>query len=140
MMPNVQSTKPNIITAALIAGGITAASNIAAYLIARAINVPMQVTLGPGSSELQSLPWFAVILASIIPAFAAAIALVVLRRFSPRADLILQVVTAVIVIASLGGPLRQPTDDATKFVLNLMHVLSGGIIAYGLTRPATRAS
>jgi Family of unknown function (DUF6069) len=136
MMPNLQSTKPNIVTAALTAGGITAASNIAAYLIARAINVPLEVA-APGSTTLQLLPFIAVILASIIPAFAAAIALIVLRRFTPRANLILQVVTAVIVIASLGGPLRQPTDDATKFVLNLMHVLTGGIIAYGLTRPAT---
>jgi hypothetical protein len=139
MMPNLQSTKPNIVTAALTAGGITAASNIAAYFIARAVNVPVEVA-APGSTTLQLLPFIAVIFASIIPAFAAAIALVVLRRFTARANLILQVVTAVIVIASLGGPLRQPTDDATKFVLNLMHLLTGGIIAYGLTRPTTRAA
>jgi hypothetical protein len=133
------STKANIITAALTAGGITAASNAAAYLIARAINVPLEVT-APGSTTLQLLPFIAVILASVIPAFAGAAGLAVLRHFTPRADLIFQILTAIIVVVSLGGPLRQPTDDATKFVLNLMHVLTGGIIAYGLTRPATRAA
>jgi Family of unknown function (DUF6069) len=139
MISKADSIKPNIITAALTAGGITAASNVAVYLIARAINVPLEVT-APGSTTLQPLSFIAVVLASIIPAFIAASGLALLRRFTPRADLIFQILTAAIVVVSLGGPLRQPTDDATKFVLNLMHLLTGGIIAYGLTRPATRAS
>ena len=132
-------TKPNIIVAALIAGGIAAASNVAAYLIARAFGVPLEVVTQVPNT-LQPLPLIAVVLASIIPALVGAAGLALLRRLTPRADLIFQILTAVIVLASLGGPLRQPTDDATKFVLNLMHVLAGGIIAYGLTRPATRAS
>ena len=138
MTVNTNPTKSKIINAALVAGGITAASNIAAYFIARASNVSLLVAIPPGSPTMQALPLTAVVLASIVPAFVGAAVLAILRRFAPRADLIFQILSAIIVVVSLGGPLRQPTDDATKFVLNLMHVLAGGIIVYGLTRPVTR--
>jgi hypothetical protein len=132
-MTNVQSTRQNIWTTALITGAIAAVANLIVYFIAVAANVPLQVA-APGSTELQRLPFVPVILASLIPALAAAALLLVLKRFTPRANTVFQVIAVVFTLVSFGGPLGQPTDDATKFVLNLMHVVAGAIITIGLTR------
>jgi hypothetical protein len=132
-MTNTETARPNIWMTALGAGAITAVANLIVYFIAIALNVSLQVA-APGSTELQRLPFFPVILASVIPALAAAAVLLLLRCFTPRANTIFQTIAAIIVIVSFGGPLGQPTDDATKFVLNLMHVIAGVIITLGLTR------
>jgi Family of unknown function (DUF6069) len=132
-MTNVQTARPNIWITALTAGAIAAVANLVVYFIAVAANVPLQVA-APGSSELQRLPFVPVILASLIPALAAAALLLALKRFTPRANMVFQVIAVVFILVSFGGPLGQPTDGGTKFVLNLMHVVAGVIITLGLTR------
>ena len=132
-MTNVQTFRPNIWTSALIAGAIAAVANLVVYFIAGAANVPLQIA-APGSSELQRLPFVPVVLASLIPALVATALLLVLRRFTPRADTVFQVIAVIFLVVSFSGPLGMPTDGATKFVLNLMHVVAGVIITLGLTR------
>jgi asparagine N-glycosylation enzyme membrane subunit Stt3 len=134
-MTNVQSARPNIWITALTAGVIAAIVNVIVYFIAGAANVPLQIA-APGSSQLERLQLVPVILASLIPAFVAAGLLLILRRFAPRADTVFQVIALVFTLVSFGGPLGQPTDGASKFVLNLMHVVAGAIITIGLTRPS----
>jgi Family of unknown function (DUF6069) len=136
-MTNVQPARPNIWMSALIAGAVAAVANVVVYFVAGAANVPLQI-VAPNTGQLERLALLPVVLASLIPAFAAAAVLLLLRRFAPRADTIFQVIAVVIVIVSFGGPLGNPTDAATKFVLNLMHVVAGAVITVGLTRP-TRA-
>ena len=133
-MTNVQTARPNIWITALTAGAIAAVANLIVYFIAGATNVPLQIA-SPGSSQLERLQFVPVALASLIPAFAAAAALLILRRFTPRADTIFQVIAVVFLLVSFSGPLGMPTDGATKFVLSLMHVVAGAIITLGLTRP-----
>jgi hypothetical protein len=132
-MTNVQTARPNIWITALTAGTIAAVANLIVYFIAGAANVPLQIAT-PGSSQLERLQFVPVALASLIPAFAAAAALLILRRFAPRADTIFQVIAVVFLLVSFGGPLGQPIDGVTKFVLNLMHTVAGVIITLGLTR------
>jgi hypothetical protein len=132
-MTNVQTARPNIWITALTAGAIAAVANLVVYFIAGAANVPLQIAT-PGSSQLERLQFLPVALASLIPAVAAAAALLILRRFTPRADTVFQVIAAVFLLVSFSGPLGMPTDGATKFVLNLMHVVAGVIITIGLTR------
>jgi Family of unknown function (DUF6069) len=132
-MTKVQTARPNIWITALTAGAIAAVANLIVYLIAGAANVPLQIA-APGSSQLERLPIVPVILASLIPAFVAAALLLLLRRFTPRANTVFQVIAVVFTLVSFGGPLGQPTDGGTKFVLNLMHVIAGAVITIGLTR------
>jgi hypothetical protein len=132
-MTNVQTARPNIWMSALTAGAIAAAVNLVVYFIAGAANVPLQIAT-PGSPQLERLAFVPVVLASLIPAFAAAAVLLLLRRFTPRTNTIFQVIAAIFLVVSLGGPLGMPTDGATKLVLNLMHVIAGVIITVGLTR------
>jgi Family of unknown function (DUF6069) len=134
-MTNVQNTRQNIWITALTAGAIAAVVNLIVYFIAGATNVPLQIA-APGSSQPERLSFLPVALASLIPAFAAAAALLILRRFTPRADPVFQVIAIVFLLVSFSGPLGMPTDGATKFVLNLMHVVAGTIITIGLTRPS----
>jgi Family of unknown function (DUF6069) len=126
IMTNVQiTTRPNIWFTALSVGVVAAIANVIVYFIAEAANVPLQIT-SPGSSQLQQLP--------LIPAFAAAAVLLLLRRFTRQANLIFQVIAVVFLLASLSGPLGMPIDAGTKLVLNLMHLIAGVVITLGLAR------
>ena len=136
-MTNVQTNRPNIWILALSAGAIAAVVNLVVYFIALAASVPLQIA-APGSTQLERLQLVPVALASLIPAFAAAAVLLLLRRFTPRADTVFQVIAVLFTLASFGGPLGLPTDGATKFVLNLMHVVAAAIITLGLTRSKVR--
>jgi Family of unknown function (DUF6069) len=134
IMTNVQiTTRPNIWFTALSVGVVAAIANVIVYFIAEAANVPLQIT-SPGSSQLQQLPLIPVALASLIPAFAAAAVLLLLRRFTRQANLIFQVIAVVFLLASLSGPLGMPIDAGTKLVLNLMHLIAGVVITLGLAR------
>jgi Family of unknown function (DUF6069) len=133
-MTNLQTdTRPNIWIATLTAGAIAAVANVIVYFVALAANVPLRI-ISPRSGVLEQLPPIPVAIASLVPALAAAVVLLVLRRFAPRANLIFQVIAAVILVASFAGPLQMPIDAATKFVLNLMHLIAGVVITLGLTR------
>lgn len=133
-MTNVQTnTQPNIWITALISGAIAAVANVIVYFSALAAKVPLQI-ISPRSGELEQLALVPVILASIVPAIPAAFVLLVLRRFTPRANLVFQIIAAVFLVVSFGGPLRMNIDDGTKFVLNLMHLIAGVVITLGLTR------
>jgi Family of unknown function (DUF6069) len=132
-MTNVQTAnRPNIWFTALGVGIIAAIANVIVYFIAGAAEVPLQI-ISPGSGQLERLTLIPVVLASLVPAFAAATLLLVLRRFTPRANLIFQVIAAVFLLASLSGPLGMPIDAGTKIVLNLMHLIAGVVITLGLT-------
>ncbi len=134
-MTNVQTARPNIWITALTAGAIAAVANLVIYFIAGAANVSLQIAETPGTTELQHLAFVPVVLASLIPAFAATAVLLLLRRFTPRADTVFQVIAVVFLLISFSGPLGMPTDGATKLVLGLMHTVAGVIITLGLTRP-----
>jgi hypothetical protein len=133
-MTNLQTnTRPNIWITTLTAGAIAAAANVIVYFIALAANVPMQI-ISPRSGQLEPLPLMPVAIASLVPALVSAVVLLALRRFAPRANLIFQVIAAVFLVVSFGGPLQMPIDAATKFVLNLMHLIAGVVITLGLMR------
>ena len=119
--------------AALASGGLAAALNLVVYFLARAFGVPLQV-VAPGTTELQALPFFPVIFASLIPAFVAAGLLALLVRFTARPVLIFQVISAVFLVLSFASPLAMPTDGGTKFALNLMHAVAAAAIVFGLLR------
>jgi hypothetical protein len=125
-------TTGRLLTSALISGALAAVANLIVYFISRGVGVPLQVVT-PGSSELQVLPFFPVIFASLLPAFVAAGLYALLHRFTARPVQTFQIIAAVVLVLSFISPLAMPTDGGTKFVLNLMHAVAAGFITWGLT-------
>lgn len=117
------------------AAGIAAAiGNLIVFAVAKNLfGIPFVMPLSGPDSPLEPLPAFAVIVASMIPALAAAIFLWLLGKFAPRPVLIFQLVSIIFLLVSFGGPFSLPVDVATQLALSLMHVVAGVVIVGGLT-------
>jgi hypothetical protein len=87
---------------------------------------------GPESAP-EPLPFFAVIMASLVPAIAAAIFLAILAKFTSRAGLIFIIVSVLFLLVSFGGPFSLPVDLGTQLALSVMHLVAGLAIVGLLT-------
>ena len=86
---------------------------------------------GAGSPALP-LPVSFVILASTIPAIAAAVLLAILGKLTRRPLRIFTIMGVIFLIVSFGGPLSVPAGPSTKLALGVMHVVAAVIIIGGL--------
>lgn len=120
--------------AALIAAIGTAVANLLVFVVAKNVfGLGLAIPLGGAGSPIEPLPAFMVVIATAVPALAAAGLLALLARFTRRPILIFQIIAAVFVLLSLGGPLSLPVDTATKLVLSLMHLAAAAVITGVLT-------
>ena len=120
--------------AALLAGLIAAVGNLVVYFIAQgALGLSLMVT-APGSTELTAVLPVQIVLASIVPAFGAAVLLALLMRFVKRPVRIFQIIGVIFLLASFGGPLNLPVPTSTIVTLELMHVVAGATIIWILSR------
>jgi hypothetical protein len=129
------STKPNIWFLALIGGVIGAIINSLIALIfpsltGQALSVP-----NPSTNVLENLPLFAVIAASIVPSFAGAGVLLLLRRFVANGTAVFQGVSAVVAVLSCLPAFGMPITTEVKIVLSIMHLVAAAAIVLTLTRP-----
>jgi hypothetical protein len=74
-----------------------------------------------------------VVVATTLPAFAAALLVWLLGRFTPRPWTIFYVISAVFLLLSFGGPAGLPIELGGILALNLMHVIAAAAIVGGLT-------
>ena len=119
---------------ALTGGVIGAVINAVIALIAPAlIGGPVQVSQ-PGSTALQDLPLIAVIAASLIPAFVAALVLYLLGRFTKAPIQIFQITAGVLTFLSLFSPFAIPTSLGAQLTLCLMHLVAAASITLALSR------
>lgn len=114
--------------AALAAAGIAAIANIAIWLLAGALAVPLNIQVGGPQSPVVPLGAGPVIVMSVVPALLGAALLWLLNRFTARPRLVFQVVAVVVLLLSLAGPLLLPVALANKLVLSLMHVVAAAVI------------
>jgi hypothetical protein len=116
-----------------LAGVVAAIGNLLVFFIAKGVGVPFVMPLnGPGSTP-EPLPFFAVIVASLVPAIGAAIFLAILAKFTSRASLIFLVISVLFLLVSFGGPFSLPVDLGTQLALSLMHVVAGVVTVGMLT-------
>lgn len=110
----------------------TIAVNLAIYGLARVAGVSLIVPQ-PGDGAPTRLPLGAVVAASVLGVAMAAVALGLLRRFSPdRALSTFVAAVAIFFLVSLSGPIGLDTSLANKVVLVLMHIVTAGIAVVGL--------
>lgn len=124
-------------------GGIAAVSatlgNLIVWFVAtRLLQMELIVfAQGPGSPLMPVSPGM-VILTSAVPAVGATILLAVLGKWVARPFRIFQIISAVFLLLSLGGPLSLPAEVtmSAKVVLSLMHVIAGATIVWVLDKYA----
>jgi Family of unknown function (DUF6069) len=131
-------TKPqpnNIWLLALTGGAIAAPINsVLALLAPTLIGQPIQIP-NPNTQVLENLPLFAVITASLVPSFAAAGVLLLLRRLTATGTRIFQILGAVLALLSCIPTFTMPISPQVKIILSVMHLVAATSIVLTLTRP-----
>ena len=121
------------LTAALIAGGIATVLNLLLFWLGGAL-VGSIDTLEPAGSAFRPLPFYFVVIASVVPMLAAGLGLWLFERFLPYGTRIFQVLATLLVVLSLAGPFTgQVATTAAAIVLALMHVVEGAVMIWYLT-------
>lgn len=117
------------------AGGIAAVSAVVAnlifwFLITRVLQMELMVfAQGPGTPLIPVAAGM-VILTSAVPAIGAAILLTILDKFVARPFRVFQIIAAVFLLLSLGGPFSLPAEVpiSTKLILSAMHGIAAAAI------------
>jgi hypothetical protein len=125
-----------LLSAAAIGGVVAAVINLALFFILPALlNTTLRVRT-PQATELEPMPFIAVIMASIVPAFVGAGLLWLLNRFTPRPVTIFIAIAVIVVVLSLAAPFQLGVSTTEAIILVLMHIVAGTTITYFLTTRA----
>jgi hypothetical protein len=123
---------------------VAVAASVVAALLIWTIAVPvagvdLKAPDGPGSTELQPVPVYAVIATSLLASLAGWALLAVLEKFAARARTIWAVAAVVVLLISYGGPLLGTgVPTGSRITLALMHTAVGLILIPALARSSPR--
>jgi hypothetical protein len=116
---------PKLWWIALAAGAAAFIGNLIVFFIAQnLLGVSPAVPQFPDNTTLVPLSIGQLLAASIVPALAAAVLLAILGRFVKRPFPLFQIIAAIILLLSFGGPLTLPLGGAEKAVLAVMHLVT----------------
>ena len=101
---------------------------VVVFGIAGLFGVPLEVMAPPTYETLSPMEVSFIAQATIPPAIGATILLAILGRFTRRPFLIFQIIAAVFLLLSFGGPLSLPVSGVVKMVLGLIHIVAAGTI------------
>lgn len=111
----------SFIQAGLTGGIIATVINLILYFVGNALNGgPMRVDT-PGQG-LQELPFFAVIMLSLIPGLIAGLIYALLKRFISKARIIFLALAAVVFVVFFFGPFSAAQSTVTLWILQVMHI------------------
>jgi hypothetical protein len=101
-------------------------ANLILYAAGRLAGVEFVVPDGSGAT--MAIPAAGIVVASVVPMLVGALAAVLaIPRWAP-ARLTLQIIGAVLAVGSVVSPLATDTDNGTRILLALMHIVLG--VAY----------
>jgi hypothetical protein len=107
------------------AGATAFVGNLIVYFIAQnLLGLSLMMPQFPDNTTLVPLAIGNILGASIVPAIGAAVLLAVLGRFVNRPFRIFQIVAAVFLLLSLGGPLSLAIGGTEKVFMAAMHVVT----------------
>jgi hypothetical protein len=110
---------------ALAAGATAFVGNLIVYFIAQnLLGLSLMMPQFPDNTTLVPLAIGNILGASIVPAIGAAVLLAVLGRFVNRPFRIFQIVAAVFLLLSFGGPLSLAIGGTEKVFMAAMHVVT----------------
>jgi hypothetical protein len=115
-----------------LVAGISLVANLIVYAVARLADVDFAIT-APGQSE-ETVNGVAVGVMSVATVVVGGIALLVARRWAPRAWQVLAWVGLVVGIVTI--PAFADAEAGTKVALGAMHVIVGGVWFWFVSRLA----
>lgn len=118
------------VQAGLIGGVIAAIINLILYVLGNAINGGPMLVKPPGITTIQAVPWFMVIVQSILPGVIAGALYGLLARFTARPSTIFLVIAAIIFILFFLNPLMAAQNITTIIVLEIMHVVVAALVIW----------
>jgi hypothetical protein len=125
--------------AGLMAAILAAIANLIVFFVSsQLLSSPLLIPAQPGSTDLAPLTAIPVVAATVIPIIGATILLALLGRWVARPFTVFTIIAVLFLLLSFGGPLTLPVDGVTKLVLNLMHIVAGGV-AIGILTTRARA-
>jgi hypothetical protein len=121
---------PKLLWAAPIAGLTAFIANLVIYYVGQnLLGVSLMIPQSPGSgTALVPLTIGPILGASIVPAIGAAVLLAVLGRFVNRPFRVFQIIAAVFLLLSFGGPLFLPVGGTEKIVMASMHLATAAAV------------
>lgn len=118
----------------LLATVLAAGACVLTYLVARAIGIPLELSL-QREAPPALLPIEMVVVASVAGALGGTALYMLLRRIGPGSARTFRIVGLVFLLLSLAAPLTVGGADAsTRIALMLMHVVAGASIIGVLSR------
>ncbi|HXF64378.1 MAG TPA: DUF6069 family protein [Caldilineaceae bacterium] len=118
----------------LTGGLVGAAINLIVLWIAQSLmGGPLEITMPP-TNTLAPLPWWQVVIATLVPAAGATVLYWLLLRFVPGATPIFWIAGLLFLLLSFFGPLGLPVAAGVKTTLVIMHIVAGLSILTFLTR------
>ena len=128
----------SVVRASLIGAVIAIVVNLILWTLARVLNIPLTVVVGPlGSGAVaQALPIPPILVFSIIPAIIGGLLYFVLTKMTARGATIFTVIAVIVAVLSLLPLPGQPMSVAGMIVLALMHLFTASIITGSLTTRA----
>ncbi len=118
------------IQAGLIGGAIAAVINLILFFVGQALNgSPMTVTL-PGQAGPAPVPFFMVIVMSVLPGIIAGALYGILVRFTARHRVIFFVIAAIVFILEFINAVTAGSTVTTIVVLEVMHVVVAGFVIW----------
>ncbi|HMO56193.1 MAG TPA: DUF6069 family protein [Roseiflexaceae bacterium] len=136
-MSTVAATPPHDVVArkiplaGLIGGGIAVVANLVVYALALVAGLPLLVPMPP-DLVAATLPFYSVIMSTIVGAIGGTIVFALLARFTSRPVTIFIIISVVVTLASFGMPLSLPMSLDTILVLNFMHIVAAVAIVWAL--------
>ncbi len=127
--------------AAPLAGIASATAVIVLYGVARALGIDFVAQMAPSAPKPLPVPLPQFVVASFLPAFAAAALLLVLNALTKKPALIFVVVSAVFAVVSLAAPATLGgASGGTRATLGLMHLVASTTICSLLLRKGRAAA
>lgn len=113
-----------------LAGGV---ANVVVLVAAGMAGVDFHGSFAGSGSQWTTLGAGQVLLMSVVPAFPAAIGMVILNRLTDRSAIPFTALAALLTLASFAGPMVLGNADlGTKAALLLMHVVAAAAITGGM--------
>jgi Family of unknown function (DUF6069) len=124
------------VQAGLVGGVIAAIINLVLYFLGNAINGGPMLVKPPGVTTIQGVPWFMVIVMSVLPGVIAGALYGLLARFTARPSTIFLVIAAIIFILFFINPLVAAQNVTTIIVLEIMHLVVAASVIWFIFRAA----
>jgi hypothetical protein len=128
----------NLIKIGFLAGLIAASLNLTVFFISTFIGSISKNVLLPDGNPLSIAP---VVMSTFLSGLVASLVLFALSKFTKNPIKIFSIIGSVFLVVSMAGPFGTPNlPIGMRVTLALMHILTGSIIIYGLTKKTNTKS